>query len=149
MESLYTAIAIFCIFVCFIIFVCLKLVVSTSRAEENYGVRPELQRIELSDNIHPRQYNVSSQRNRSELLEAARLKVFDQALIKEEIRRNSSSCSLNHLSETSHCQNCEAEKRQKRSEWSEQSLISNSYFKSPYHSISEVYENGSQITENL
>ena len=109
METLYTAIAIFCIFLCFIIFVCWKLVVSTSIAEENYGVRPELQQIELNDNIHPRQYNVSSQTNRSELLEAARLKVFDQALIKEEIRRKNLSDSLNHLSETSQCQNCEAE----------------------------------------
>ena len=77
MESLYTAIAIIIVFVCFIIFVCWKLVVSTARAEGNYGVRPVPQRIELSDNIHPRRYNVSSQTNKSELLEAARLKVFD------------------------------------------------------------------------
>ena len=78
MESLYTAIA---------IFVCWKILVSTSRAE--------LQRIEFSDNIHPRRYNVSSQTNRSEILEAARLKVFHQ----EEIRRKISSESLNHLTE--------------------------------------------------
>ena len=107
-TAFYTVISLISVFVSFIIYVCWKLVVSTTRAEGTYGVRPIHQRIVLSENIHPRRYNVSSQTNGSELLET-RLKVLDLAFFKEETRRKSSSDSL-HLSDTSHYQNCEAEK---------------------------------------
>ena len=53
-TAFYVVIAIISVFVSFIIFVCWKLVVSTARAEGTYGVRPVPQRIELSENIHPR-----------------------------------------------------------------------------------------------
>ena len=68
-TAFYTVIVIISVFVRFIIFVCWKLVVSSARAEGTYGDRPSPQRIELSENIHPRRYNVSSQTIRSELLE--------------------------------------------------------------------------------
>ena len=67
-TAFYTVISLISVFVSFIIYVCWKLVESTARAEGTYGVRPVPQRIELSE-VHPRRYNVSSQTNRSELLE--------------------------------------------------------------------------------
>ena len=143
-AAFYTVISLISVFVSFILYVCWQLVVSTAKAEGSSGIRPVPQQIELSE-IHPRRYNVSSQTNRSELLET-RLKVLDLALVKEETRRKSSSDSLHLSDQSSHCQNCEAEKGRKRPE---QSLISNSYYKTPYQTISEVYENETKMTANL
>ena len=119
-TAFYTVISLISVFLSYILYVGWKLVVSTARAEGTNGVRPVPQRIELSE-IHPRIYNVSSQTNRSELLET-RLKVIDLALVKEETRRKSSSDSLHLSDQASHCQNCEAEKGRKRSEQSLKSL---------------------------
>ena len=118
-----------------------QLVISTAKAEGANGIRPAPQ-IELCE-THPRKYNAASQTTRSELLET-RLKVLDLALVKEETRRKSTD-SL-HLSDqqSSHWQNCEAEKGRKRSE---QSLILNSYYKNPFETISEVYE--TKMSANL
>ena len=141
LAAFYTMISLITVFVAFILYVSWQLVISTAKAEGANGIRPVPQ-IELRE-IHPRKYNASRQNTRSELLET-RLKVLDLALVKEETRRKSMD-SL-HLSDqqSSHCQNCEAEKGRKRSE---QSLISNSYYKTPYETILEVYE--TQMSANL
>ena len=53
-TAFYTVISLIIVFVSFIIYVCWKLLVSIARAEGTYGVRPVPQRIEHSENIHPR-----------------------------------------------------------------------------------------------
>ena len=97
------------------------------------AIRP-VPHIELRE-IHPRKYNAASQTTSCELLETR---------LKEEARRKSTD-SL-HLSgqPSSHCQDCEALKGRERSE---QSLISNSYYKTPYETISEVFE--TKMSANL
>ena len=131
LAAFYTVISLITVFVAFILYVCWQLVVSTAKAEGAYGIRPVPQ-IEIRE-IH----------TSCGLLET-RLKVLDLAMLKEETRRKSTD-SL-HLSDqqSSHCQNCEAEKGRKRSE---QSLILNSYYKTPYETISEVYE--TKMSANL
>ena len=124
-AAFYTVISLTTVFVGFILYVCWQLVVSTAKAKGSNGIRPVPQ-IELSENC-PRRYNASSQTTRSELLEN-RLKVLDLALVKEETRRKSTDSLHLSYQQSSHCQNCEAEKGRKRSE---QSLISNSYLQPP------------------
>ena len=125
-AAFYTVISLITIFVAFILYVCWQLVISTAKAEGANAIRPVPQ-IELRE-IHPRKYNAASQTTSCELLETR---------LKEEARRKSTD-SL-HLSgqPSSHCQDCEALKGRERSE---QSLISNSYYKTPYETISEVFK---------
>ena len=132
-AAFYTVISLITIFVAFILYVCWQLVISTAKAEGANAIRPVPQ-IELHE-IHPGKYNAASQTTSCELLETR---------LKEEARRKSTD-SL-HLSgqPSSHCQDCEALKGRERSE---QSLISNSYYKTPYETVSEVFE--TKMSTNL
>ena len=139
-ASFYMVNCLLTVFVSFILYVCwqLQLVVSTAKAEGSNGIRPVPHQIELSE-IHPRRYNVSSQTPRSELLET-RLKCQTQPWLKKKLGGNRAviPCIFPiNLPNVKTVKQIKAGRCQKN------------YYKTPYQTISEVYENETKISANL
>ena len=141
LSSYYTAISVITIFIAVVLFVCWKLAQSSAKIEETGArqrpyqpSRPIVPQPKLRQIRQPK-YSVGSQTSNAESLyvkfkkEAAK----DLALPKSE-----SSSSI--------CLNCGPDSSKKTEQ---KYLISESYYQSPYESVSEILKHSSKMSDDL